>query len=98
MTTCRLMGYNVPVSGGGYFRLFPYRLTWFLLRRVNKLEDKPFVFYLHPWEIDPEIPKVNDAGVLSRFRTYNNLHKTENRLKQLLSDFHFSSLSNVLSL
>ena len=58
---------------------------------------KPFVFYLHPWEIDPDLPEVDNAGMLSKFRTYLNLDKTENRLKRLLSDFPFSSLSDIFS-
>jgi polysaccharide deacetylase family protein (PEP-CTERM system associated) len=96
MSTVQMFKKNVPASGGGYFRLFPYLLTKRLLRSINDNEGKPFVFYLHPWEIDPEIPKINNASALSRFRTYVNLDKTLARFKRLLLDFHFASLSEVL--
>ena len=63
---------------------------------INKKEGESFVFYIHPWEIDPKIPKMDSVGIFSRFRTYLNLHKTEDRFKRLLSDFHFSSISDCL--
>jgi polysaccharide deacetylase family protein (PEP-CTERM system associated) len=97
LTTTRLCGYNIPVAGGGYFRLFPYTLTRNLLKGINEKEGRPFIFYIHPWEIDPDIPKIDSVGILSRFRTYVNLNKTENRFKRLLSDFHFSSISESVS-
>ena len=96
MTTYRFFNMNVPVGGGGYFRLFPYLLTWGMLNSINKKEAMPFVFYFHPWELDPGIPKVKGAGVLSTFRTYVNLDKTEKRLKRLVSDFDFIPLKNFL--
>lgn len=89
MSTCRLLGKNIPVSGGGYFRLLPFRLTKMLLARINEQEQRPFLFYLHPWEIDPEQPRILNAGLLSRFRHYNNLARTESRLQRLLESFHF---------
>jgi polysaccharide deacetylase family protein (PEP-CTERM system associated) len=97
LTTVRFAGYNIPVAGGGYFRLLPYSLTSSLLKRINGREQRPFVFYIHPWEIDPDIPKINKAGILSKFRTYVNLNKTENRFKKLLSEFHFSPISKCFS-
>jgi polysaccharide deacetylase family protein (PEP-CTERM system associated) len=92
ISTALLLGRKIPVSGGGYFRLFPYWFTSFCLKTINRKEKKPFIFYLHPWELDPEQPRMHKARILSRFRHYNNLNKTTKRLKQLLSKFSFSSL------
>ncbi len=97
LTTLRVFDKNIPVAGGGYFRFFPYALTRQMLRTVNQKEDRPFVFYLHPWELDPEIPKIRGAGFISTFRTYLNLNKTADRLKRLVSDFRFLPLSGFLS-
>jgi polysaccharide deacetylase family protein (PEP-CTERM system associated) len=94
-TTTTFGPLNVPVAGGGYFRLFPYRLTRWGLARVNRLEQRPAVFYLHPWEIDPAQPRLR-ASMLSRFRHYNNLDKTETRLRRLLQDFRFGTMRQVL--
>jgi polysaccharide deacetylase family protein (PEP-CTERM system associated) len=91
----RFFGKNIPVAGGGYFRLFPYALTKTLLNRVNK-SNRHFLFYLHPWEIDPGQPVIDNAGWKSKFRHYNNLQKTEGRLNCLLSDFNFDTMANVL--
>lgn len=94
-TTVRLLGQNVPVGGGGYFRLYPYALTRYLLRRAANGASQPFIFYLHPWEIDPGQPRVK-AGAVSTFRHYLNLDKCEMRLAQLLRDFSFGTVRNVL--
>jgi polysaccharide deacetylase family protein (PEP-CTERM system associated) len=95
MSTASFGGMRIPVSGGGYFRLFPY---WFVrsgLRRINRDDRMPFTFYLHPWEIDAEQPRVR-VGLLSRVRHYTNLHKCEARLRRLLGEFRFTSMRNVL--
>ena len=92
ISTALFVGCNIPVSGGGYFRLFPYWFTRLALRTINHKETKPFVFYLHPWEIDPEQPRMEHAGKISRFRHYNNLQKTADRLQRLLDDFLFQPL------
>jgi polysaccharide deacetylase family protein (PEP-CTERM system associated) len=96
MSTARIAGVNVPVSGGGYFRILPYWLTRAGLRKLNIEERRPFVFYLHPWEVDPEQPRVK-VGWKSRFRHYTNLNRTEPRLNQLLSEFSFEPMRDVLS-
>jgi polysaccharide deacetylase family protein (PEP-CTERM system associated) len=93
ISTAKVFGYNVPVAGGGYFRLFPYWLTKQLLLKINTQEKKPFMFYLHPWEVDPDQPRINNASMLSRFRHYNNLSKTRIRLEKLLNDFEFGSIA-----
>ncbi|MDR4503191.1 MAG: DUF3473 domain-containing protein [Candidatus Scalindua sp.] len=93
ITTSRLLGLNIPVSGGGYFRLFPYWFTRMALHKINTSDNQPFIFYLHPWEIDPEQPRIHGAKFLSRFRTYHNLVKTKERFGKLLKDFKFGPIS-----
>lgn len=95
LSTAQYMGYKIPVAGGGYFRLFPYKFIKMGLTKINKHNRKPFVFYLHPWEMDPEQPRIS-ASPLSRFRHYNNLEKCEHRLRKLISDFKFTTIHNVL--
>ena len=87
---------SIPVAGGGYFRLYPYFLTKYFLGRIIKKTGKPIIFYLHPWEIDPEQPRIS-AGLFSRFRHYNNLNECEGRLEHLLKDFSFSTVSSLIS-
>jgi polysaccharide deacetylase family protein (PEP-CTERM system associated) len=94
-STVRIGGVNLPIGGGGYFRLLPYAWTRWGMSRVNSKEGRAAVFYLHPWEIDPDQPRLN-GSLLSRYRHYTNLGRTEERLKRLLSDFRFASLSELL--
>jgi polysaccharide deacetylase family protein (PEP-CTERM system associated) len=96
LTTTRALGVNIPIAGGGYFRLLPYGLTKALLKRVNEREKKPFIFYIHPWEMDKKTPRMNGGNLFANVRTYINLEKTEARLRKLLSAFRFSSLSELL--
>jgi polysaccharide deacetylase family protein (PEP-CTERM system associated) len=98
ITTLLIGGKNIPIAGGGYFRFFPYAFTRWGLRRINQVELRSFVFYLHPWEIDPGQPRMSTAGLRSRFRHYLNLIKTEGRFRRLLTDFHFTSVREVLRL
>lgn len=93
ISTALIFGKKFPVGGGGYFRLFPYWFTYLLLRSINEQEGQPFIFYFHPWEIDPEQPMMKNASALSRFRHYVNLNKTYRRLEQLLSDFPFGPIT-----
>ncbi len=86
---------TLPIAGGGYFRLFPYWLTQWGLNQLQK-NNQPITFYIHPWEVDPKQPRVIGLSKLSRFRHYNNLDKCYSRLNRLLSDFHFTSMENVL--
>jgi polysaccharide deacetylase family protein (PEP-CTERM system associated) len=92
----RFAGMNVPVGGGGYFRLFPLPVTLHFLRRVNRRQWQPFVFYVHPWEIDPDQPRIVGASRLSRFRHYVNLAKNEQKLDRLLRSLRFGRLCDVL--
>jgi polysaccharide deacetylase family protein (PEP-CTERM system associated) len=87
--------FNLPVGGGGYFRILPYGWTRWGIRRLNEFEKLPAIFYLHPWEIDPDQPRLS-AGRLSRFRHYRNLEKTEDRLRALLREFRFSTMMSLL--
>jgi polysaccharide deacetylase family protein (PEP-CTERM system associated) len=96
LSTARILSMNLPVSGGGYFRLFPYSLVKKELKKINQAEGKPFVFYVHPWELDPQQPRIRNAGIKSRFRHYINLDKTEDRLKDLIKTFQFAPLKKVL--
>lgn len=96
LTSAPLFKWRLPVAGGGYFRLYPYAFTRFFLKRAVAEFGQPFIFYLHPWEIDTEQPRVENASLLSRFRHYNNLQRCEPRLRQLLSDFRFAPVAEVL--
>jgi polysaccharide deacetylase family protein (PEP-CTERM system associated) len=96
MSTVDMLGVRVPVSGGGYFRLLPYSLTRAGLKRLNIRWKRPFVFYLHPWEIDTGQPRMV-SGWLSRFRHYTNIGRCEARLDRLLAEFPFTTMNCVLT-
>jgi polysaccharide deacetylase family protein (PEP-CTERM system associated) len=95
MTTVRWFDRNFPCSGGGYFRLLPYALSRFNMRRVNRHDRMPCIFYFHPWEIDPEQPRQNGIDARTRFRHYTNLDRMEGRLKRLLADFAWDRMDRV---
>ena len=94
-STVRLGPLNLPIAGGGYFRILPYRWTRWGIERLNGGEGEPAVFYLPPWEVDPGQPRLQ-AGWLGRFRHYRNLDQTETRLRALLTDFRFGTVAMVL--
>ncbi len=94
-TTVRLLGRNLPASGGGYFRLLPYAASRWLMRRVNARDGRACIFYFHPWEIDPEQPRQPGLGFKTRFRHYLNLSRMEQRLVQLLQDFRWDRMDRV---
>jgi polysaccharide deacetylase family protein (PEP-CTERM system associated) len=95
LSTVNIFGYRLPIAGGGYFRLYPYSLSKIALASINQYQNQPFIFYLHPWEIDPEQPRIK-ASALSKFRHYSNLGKCERRLRRLLADFQFNTVEKVL--
>ena len=95
ITTFSLFGQNLPCGGGGYFRLLPYALSRWAMRRVNRQDNEACIFYFHPWEIDPEQPRVSDLTRLARFRHYTNLHRMERRLRRLLADFRWDRIDRV---
>jgi polysaccharide deacetylase family protein (PEP-CTERM system associated) len=96
LTTIRLFGRNWPASGGGYFRLMPYAMSRWILQRINRVERQPAIFYFHPWELDPEQPRIPGLDMKTRFRHYLNLGRMEARLRQLLFDFEWKRLDEVL--
>ncbi|WP_081849454.1 XrtA system polysaccharide deacetylase [Marinobacter nitratireducens] len=96
LSTCPIGNYRLPIAGGGYFRLYPYWLSRWGLGRINRA-GQPFIFYLHPWEVDPEQPRLK-VSAISRFRHYNNLNRCLSRLEHLLDDFSFGTVDEVLSL
>jgi polysaccharide deacetylase family protein (PEP-CTERM system associated) len=93
-STVKLGGVRVPVAGGGYFRLFPYPILRWMLRRIE-IQGQPLVVYLHPWELDPAQPRMQ-GPLLSQFRHYLNLKKTKGRLTALLNDFEFGPLRSAI--
>ena len=95
ITTLALLGLRLPIAGGGYFRFFPYHFTRWGLNRINRTEG-PFIFYLHPWELDPGQQRIAGIGVKSHFRHYLNLERTERRFNALLSDFQFTTLRSFM--
>lgn len=95
VTTVRLLNHNVPAGGGGYFRLMPYAASRWCLRRVNRLDRQPCVFYFHPWEIDPEQPRQRGIGAKTRFRHYVNLNRMRPRIEQLLRDFRWDRMDRI---
>lgn len=95
MSAANFLGLQVPVSGGGYFRILPYWLTRAGLRQINETRERPFAFYLHPWELDPQQPRIK-VGAFSRFRHYTNLSRCEARLRRVLGEFAFTSMQEVL--
>ena len=95
LTTARFLNRNVPAGGGGYFRLMPYALSRSLIRRVNRIEHRAAVFYLHPWELDPGQPRVAGTSLKTRLRHYLNLHRTESRLRRLLGDFKWGRIDRT---
>lgn len=95
VTTTRLLGRNWPAGGGGYFRLLPYAVSRWQIAKVNRDDARPAIFYFHPWEIDPEQPRVREASSKTRFRHYVNLERTEGRLRRLLGDFSWGRADHV---
>lgn len=95
-STTRVGPLNLPVAGGGYFRLLPYWWTRWGIARVNDIDHRPAVFYLHPWEIDPDQPRI-PVGLVTRLRHYRNLDQTEVRLRRLLQDFRFDAVDAVVA-
>lgn len=96
LTSASFLGRRLPVAGGGYFRIYPYPFTKIMLGRAAREIDQPFIFYLHPWEIDPEQPRIPGASKLSRFRHYTNLSRCHGRLSKLLDDFDFTTVEAVI--
>ena len=97
LTTLRVSARNLPCAGGGYFRLLPYGAYRRGLARLNRREERPGIFYFHPWEIDPDQPRIDAAGRLARFRHYVGLRSMRARLERLLRDFRWDSIERVFA-
>ena len=97
LATTRLFGRNVPLAGGGWLRVFPYRYTRWAMRRVNR-EGHPAVAFVHPWEVDPEQPRMRTAGRRGFSTHYVGLRGTYGKLRRLFRDFRFAPLRDVLGL
>lgn len=95
ITTVRLGERNFPCGGGGFFRLLPYPTYRWALRRVNAKDQQPCIFYFHPWEIDPDQPRMSDISLKTRFRHYLNLSRTAPRLRALTQDFLWDRMDRV---
>jgi polysaccharide deacetylase family protein (PEP-CTERM system associated) len=95
VTTLRMGGRNLPSSGGGYFRLLPYALSRWMIRRVNAVDQQAAVFYFHPWEIDHAQPRVPGIDAKTRFRHYVNIDRMQGRLDALLRDFRWGRMDEI---
>lgn len=96
LTTASALGRNWPAAGGGYFRLLPMGYSRWALRRVNRQDRMPAVFYFHPWEIDPDQPRVAGLPLSSQFRHYVNLQHFEGRLATMLDEFSWGRMDRSL--
>lgn len=94
-TTVPMFGRNLPAAGGGWFRLLPYEMSRWMLRRVNVQEQAPCMFYFHPWEVDHAQPRPSGLSAKTRFRHYVNLNRMPGRLKKLLNDFEWDRVDRV---
>jgi polysaccharide deacetylase family protein (PEP-CTERM system associated) len=94
-STLRMLKTNIPISGGGYFRLFPYQLFRQGFGYINRRENQAAIFFIHPWEIDPDQPQIK-ASRTTTLRHRLNLKRTQSRLEKLLGDFAFAPVQQVL--
>jgi polysaccharide deacetylase family protein (PEP-CTERM system associated) len=95
VTTVKIMERNLPCGGGGYFRLLPYKMSRWAIKRVNQYDKQSCIFYFHPWEIDPDQPRRKKLSTKTRFRHYVNLAHMEYRLKALLTDFEWDRMDKL---
>jgi polysaccharide deacetylase family protein (PEP-CTERM system associated) len=95
VTTVRFAGRTLAAGGGGFFRMLPYRFSRWAIGRVNATDQRPAVFYFHPWEIDPDQPRVPGASARSRLRHYSRLSAMEGKLRRLLTNFQWGRVDAV---
>jgi polysaccharide deacetylase family protein (PEP-CTERM system associated) len=95
IATLRLANRNWPCGGGGFFRLLPYMLSQFAIARINQTDQLPAVFYFHPWEVDPDQPRVPGLSLKSRLRHYTNLTVMAKKLRKLTQDFAWDRMDRV---
>jgi len=96
-STIRFAGKNWPAAGGGFFRLLPLKVSLWMVKRIQDAQATPMMFYFHPWEIDPNQPRMPGAGAKAKFRHYLNLEKMEPRLKVLLARFQWDRMDRVFT-
>lgn len=96
LTTAKVGPFSLPAAGGGYFRQYPYALSRWLFNRASDNQTKPQIFYLHPWEIDTEQPRIENASRFSKFRHYTNIGKCMSRLERMIGDFDFTTMTQAL--
>jgi len=92
VTTALFAGRRLAAGGGGFFRVLPYAFSRWAIRQVNRCDQRPAIFYFHPWEIDPGQPRVNGAPIKSRLRHYTKLDKMAGKLRQLVHEFAFGRM------
>ena len=95
IATVRMLRVNLPAGGGGYFRLLPYALSRWAIARINRNDNRPAMFYFHPWELDPDQPRVYGPGPKTRFRHYVNLRRMAPRLTRLFRDFRWQRADSL---
>ena len=95
VTTAMLGGKRLAAGGGGFFRVLPYAFSRWAIRQVNREEERPAIFYFHPWEIDPGQPRVAGAPIKSRLRHYTNLDKMGEKLRQLVEEFRWGRVDDI---
>jgi len=96
ISTVEWLGRRIPCGGGGYFRLYPYLFSRFMIKHVNSKEGQPCVFYFHPWELDVGQPRQEGLNIKTRIRHYLNIGKMQNRLNRLLNDFSWERMDKIL--
>jgi polysaccharide deacetylase family protein (PEP-CTERM system associated) len=95
VTTAILGGRRVAAGGGGFFRVLPYAFSRWAIRQVNRRDERPAVFYFHPWEIDPDQPRVANASIRSKLRHYTNLDKMADKLRELVLEFRWGRMDEL---
>lgn len=95
VSTWRFLGANLPVGGGGYFRLLPYTLSRWMMERVNRVDGEPAIFYFHPWELDPGQPRLPGLSAKARLRHYLNIDRMEDRVRMLTHDFAWDRMDRI---
>ena len=97
ITTTQVMNKNYPCGGGGWFRLYPYAVSKWAINRVNAKDNEAAIFYFHPWEIDPDQPRIKGLKPAARFRHYQNLANMERKITQLLGDYKWRTIPEVFA-
>lgn len=98
VTTAMIGGRRVAAGGGGFFRVLPYAFSRWAIRQVNRREERPAIFYFHPWEIDPDQPRVSHAPIRSRLRHYTGLEKMAGKLADLVHEFDWGRIDAIARL